>query len=186
MVLYIKNMVSLRCTMKVKEELDKIGIPYVSVELGVAKLATALSPLQQEQFENNLLNCGLELLANKKRILVERIKNVITEMTLATEELRAIRYSDFISHKMNYDYTHLANVFSEVTGTTVQQFIILNKIERVKELLLLNELSIKEITYQLGYSSTAHLSNQFKHVTGVSPGAYKQLTKKYRIGLENL
>jgi AraC-like DNA-binding protein len=126
------------------------------------------------------------VLDDKRHILIERIKNVITEMIHYTDEVPKVNYSEFISQKLNYDYTYLANIFSEVKGITVQQYIINHKIERVKELLLYNELSLTEISYKLHYSSVAHLSNQFKKVTGLSPSYFKQIKQKRVQNLEDL
>ena len=179
-------MVSLRCKMMVKEELKKLGIKYVAVELGMVEILEDLTQEQREQLKVNLHKSGLELLDNKKSILIEKIKNVITEMIHYSDELPKVNYSEYISEKLGYDYTYLANTFSEVKGITIQQFIINHKIERVKELLLYDELNLTEISYKLNYSSVAHLSNQFKKVTGLSPSFYKQLGQKRKKNLENL
>lgn len=179
-------MVSLRCKMMVQEELKKLGLQYVVVDLGVVEILEDISPEQHEQLKANLLKSGLELLDNKKSILIEKIKNVITEMIHYSDELPKVNYSDFISEKLGYDYTYLSNIFSEVKGITIQQFIIINKIERVKELLLYDELNLTEIAWKLHYSSVAHLSNQFKKVTGLSPSFYKQLKQKRKGNLENV
>ena len=170
-------MVSLRCKMMVKDELKKLGIVYVIVELGTVTMLVDISKTQRELLKVNLLKSGLELLDDKKAILIEKIKNVITEM---------MNYSDYISEKLNLDYTYLSNIFSEVKGITIQQFIIINKIERVKELLLYNELTLTEISHKMHYSSVAHLSNQFKKITGLSPSFYKQLKQKRMGNLENV
>jgi AraC-like DNA-binding protein len=179
-------MVSLRCKMKVKEELSKLGLHYVVVDLGVVDILEDITSEQRQQLNASLLRSGLELLDDKRSILVESIKNVITEMIHYTDEVPKVNYSDYISEKVGYDYTYLANVFSEVKGITIQQYIILNKIERVKELLLYDELSLTEIAYRLHYSSVAHLSNQFKKVTGLTPTYYKGLAVKRRANLEDL
>ncbi len=126
------------------------------------------------------------MLDDNKSILIEKIKNVITEMIHYSDEIPRVNYSDYISEKLNYDYTYLANIFSEVKGITIQQFIIMHKIERVKELLLYDELNLTEISFKLHYSSVAHLSNQFKKVTGLSPSFYKQLKQKRKSNLENM
>lgn len=186
MKLYIKYMVSLRCIMMVKEELKKLGLHYVIVELGMVDIMEDLSKDQHDQLKTNLLKSGLELLDDKKSILIERIKAVIIEMIHYADELPKVNYSDYISEKLHYDYTHLANVFSEVKGITIQQFIINHKIEKVKELLLYDELNLTEISYKLHYSSVAHLSNQFKKVTGLSPSFFKQLKQKRLNNLESL
>lgn len=179
-------MVSLRCKMMVKEELNKLGLHYIAVDLGTVEIMEKISPVQQEQLKQNLLKSGLELLDDKKSILIEKIKNVITEMIHYSDELPKVNYSDYISEKLKYDYTYLATIFSEVKGITIQQYIIINKIEKVKELLLYNELNLTEIAFKLHYSSVAHLSNQFKKITGLSPSFYKQLKQKRNSNLENM
>ena len=179
-------MVSLRCKMIVKEELNKLGINYVVVNLGSIEVLEDITPEQRIQLKKNLLVWGLELLEDKKAILIEKIRVVITEMIHDTDELPRVNFSVFISEKLNYDYTYLANLFSEVKGITIQQFIILNKIEKVKELLLYDELSLTEISYKLQYSSVAHLSAQFKKITGLTPRFYKKLKEKRIDTLENL
>ncbi|MNV21312.1 DNA-binding transcriptional regulator MelR [compost metagenome] len=184
--LYIKYMVSLRCKMLVKEELAKLNLRFVVVDLGMVEVLEDISIENREQLRINLLKSGLELLEDKKSILIEQIKAVIVEMIHYSDELPKVNYSDYISEELNYDYTYLSNVFSEVKGITIQQFIIINKIERVKELLLYDELNLTEISYKLNYSSVAHLSNQFKKITGLTPSYYKQLKKKRNSNLENI
>jgi len=179
-------MVSLRCKMMVKEELKKLGLRYVFVDLGVVEILEDITPEQHDQLKINLLKSGLELLDDKKSILIERIKNVIIEMVHYMDELPKENYSDYISAKLDYDYTYLSNIFSEVKGITIQQFIIIHKIEKVKELLLYDELSLTQISYQLHYSSVAHLSNQFKKITGLSTSFYKQLKSKRKQTLEQM
>jgi AraC-like DNA-binding protein len=179
-------MVSLRCKIIVKEELKKLGLKYIVLDLGVADVLEDISAEQRETLKANLLKSGLELLDDKKSILIERIKNVITEMIHHSDEIPKVNYSEYISQKLNNDYTYLSNVFSEVKGITIQQFIIIHKIERVKELLLYNELNLTEIAYKLHYSSVSHLSKQFKKITGLSPSFYKQLKHKRNGNLENM
>lgn len=186
MKLYIKYMVSLRCKLMVQEELKRLGLQYVIVELGTVEILEDITEQQRTDLKRNLLVSGLELLDDKKSILIERIKNVITEMIHYSDELPKTNYSDYISEKLGYDYTYLSNVFSEVKGITIQQFIIMHKIERVKELLLYDELTLTEIAHRLHYSSVAHLSNQFKKVTGLSPSFYKELKHKRTENLENV
>jgi AraC-like DNA-binding protein len=179
-------MVSLRCKMIVKTELKKLGLKYVIVDLGLVDVLEDITQDQRQRLKTNLLASGLELLDDKKSILIEKIKNVITEMIHHSKDLPKINYSDYIAEKLNYDYTYLSNIFSEVKGITIQQFIIIHKIERVKELLLYDELNLTEISYKLHYSSVAHLSKQFKKVTGLSPSFYKQLRQKRKSNLENI
>ena len=186
MKLYVKYMVSLRCKMMVKEELEKLGIKYIVINLGLIDTLEDITKEQRKQLSLNLSKSGLELLEDKKSILIEKIKNVITEMIHHSDELPKVNYSDYISQKLEYDYTYLANTFSEVKGITIQQYIILHKIERVKELILYDELSLSEISYKLHYSSPAHLSNQFKKVTGLTPSFFKKMKQKRNRNLENM
>lgn len=179
-------MVSLRCKMVVKEELQKLGLKYVVIDLGMVEVLEDITQEQRERLKVNLLKSGLELMDDQKAILIEKIKNVIVEMIHYADEPLKVNYSDYISEKLGYDYTYLSNIFSEVKGITIQQFIIMHKIEKVKELLLYDELNLSEISYKLHYSSVAHLSNQFKKVTGLSPSYYKQLKDKRKTNLENL
>jgi len=179
-------MVSLRCKMVVRQELEKLGFHQVVVDLGVVEVLEDISTEQRLLLKKNLLKSGLELLDDKKSILIDKIKSLIIEMVHYTDELPKVNYSDYISKKLNYDYTYLSNIFSEVKGITIQQFIILHKIEKVKELLLYDELNLTEISYKLHYSSVAHLSNQFKKVTGLTPTFYKQMKHKRKRNLEHL
>lgn len=186
MKLYVKYMVSQRCKMMVKEELKELGIEYVVIDLGVIEILEDITSEQFEQLRINLKKSGLELLDDRRTILVESIKNVIIEMIHHSDEKLKVNYSDHISDKLGYDYTYLANVFSEVKGITIQQFIILNKIERVKELLLYDQLTLTEISYKLHYSSVGHLSNQFKKITGLTPTFYKGIANKRRENIEDV
>jgi len=186
MKLYIKYMVSLRCKLLVKEELKKVGVDSIAIDLGVVEIPDGITDEQRLKLRENLLSSGLELLDDNKSILIERIKNVITEMIHYLDEPPSENYSAYLSEKLNYDYTYLSNIFSEVKGITIQQFIILNKIERVKELLLYDELNLTEISYKLHYSSVAHLSNQFKKITGLTPSYFKKMKKARKSTLENL
>ena len=179
-------MVSIRCKMVVKDELKKLGLHYISVDLGEVEVMENITAEQRDQIKKALLCSGLELMDDKKAILIEKIKNVIIEMVHYEDELPKTNFSDYLSEKLNYDYTYLSNIFSEVTGITIEHYIIAHKIERVKELLLYDELNLNEISYKLNYSSVAHLSNQFKKVTGLTPTFFKKLKHKRRNTLENL
>ncbi len=179
-------MVSLRCKMLVKDELIRLNLYPSHIDLGMVELPSDISLELREQLKKNLLKSGLELLDDKKSILIEKIKNVIIDMIHHSDEVPKVNYSDFISEKLNYNYTYLSNIFIETKGITIQQFIIIHKIERVKELLLYDELSLTEISYKLHYSSVAHLSNQFKKITGLSPSFYKQMKQQRQINLENV
>jgi AraC-like DNA-binding protein len=179
-------MVSLRCKMLVKQELERLNLKHMVVELGAVEILSDFSDEQRSLLKASLHRWGLELLDDKKSILVDRIKSVIIDMVHYSEALPKVNYSDYISEKLGYDYTYLANTFSEVKGTTIQQFIILNKIEKVKELILYDELTLSEISFKLHYSSAAHMSNQFKRITGLTPSFYKKLKEKRKSNLENL
>jgi AraC-like DNA-binding protein len=179
-------MVSNRCKIAVKEELKKLGLHFIIVDLGEVEIMENISDEQREQVKIALNSIGLELMDDKRAILIEKIKNVITEMVHYSDELPKTNYSDHISEKLNYDYNYLSNLFSEVKGITIQQFVIIHKVERVKELLLYHELNLTEISYKLNYSSVAHLSNQFKKVTGLSPSHFKQLKNNRQNPIEDI
>lgn len=180
-------MVSLRCKMVVKEELDTLKLQYGAIDLGEVVLKKNITGDQRELLRIGLQKKGLELMDDKKAMLIERVKNIIVEMVHYAEKNPKINYSDYLSEKLDYNYTHLANLFSEVTGTTIVNFIICHKIERVKELLLYDELTLTEISLLLEYSSVAHLSNQFKRITGLTPTYFKQIKQfKKRIQLEEV
>ena len=179
-------MVSARCKMVVKEELKKLGLHFIVVDLGEVDVMEDISNEQREQLKAGLLSSGLELMDDKRAVLIEKIKTVIIEMVHHSEELPKVNYSDYISEKLDHNYTYLSNMFSEVKGITIQQFIIVHKIERVKELLLYDELNLTEISYKMHYSSVAHLSNQFKKVTGYSPSHFQQLKEKRRTPIEEI
>lgn len=179
-------MVSNRCKMAVKEELQKLDLHFVVVDLGEVEIMEDLTTEQRIQLNEGLHNSGLELMDNKRAVLIEKVVNVITEMIHHSDESPKMNYSDYISQQVGYDYTYLSNMFSEVKGITIQQFIIVNKIERVKEYLIYDEMTLTEISYKLHYSSVAHLSNQFKKVTGLTPSAYKLLKDKKRKPIEDI
>jgi YesN/AraC family two-component response regulator len=172
--------------MVVKDELTKMGLHYVTVELGEAEIMENISPEQHDQFSAALLKSGLELMDDKKSVLIQRIKNTIIELVHYSEDPLTIKFSEFLSEKLHHDYTYLANLFSEVQGTTIEKFIITHKIERVKEFLVYNELNLTEIAYLMHYSSVAHLSAQFKKVTGLTPSHFKQLRDKRLNMLEDM
>ncbi|HBB91052.1 MAG: AraC family transcriptional regulator [Bacteroidetes bacterium GWF2_49_14] len=183
MLLHIKYMVSIRCKMVVKSELKRLGIRYAKVDLGEVEVNESLTADQRNQLKTALLKSGLELMDDNRAILIERIKNTIVEMVHYSDEPLKVNFSDFLSEKLNHDYTYLANLFSEVTGITIEHFIIAHKIERVKELLIYDELNLTQISYKLNYSSVAHLSNQFKKVTGLTPTFFKNLKVRKRTAL---
>lgn len=165
--------------MVVKQELQKLGLHFIVVDLGEIEIMEDITDAQREELKLALLDSGLELMDDKRAVLIQKITTVIVEMVHYTDELPKINYSDYISEKLDYDYTYLSNLFSEVKGTTIQQFIINHKIERVKELLIYGEMNLTVISYKMQYSSVAHLSNQFKKITGLSPSEFKNLKEKH-------
>ncbi|MBN8666644.1 MAG: helix-turn-helix transcriptional regulator [Chitinophagales bacterium] len=186
MKLYIKYMVSIRCKLVVKDTFKKLGLDYTAVNLGEVDLVEDISPNKREELKKLLLLSGLELLDDKRAILIERIKNVIVQMVHYEDDLPKVKFSVYLAEQLNYDYTYLANIFSETQGTTIEHYIILHKIEKVKELIIYDELNLTEIAWKLHYSSVAHLSNQFKKVTGLTPTYFKSLKKKKRSLLEDI
>lgn len=179
-------MVSTRCKMVVKDELKKLGLHFIVVDLGEVEIMESISNDVREKLKSALYNSGLELMDDKKAVLIEKITNVIIDMIHHSDEVPKMNYSDYISEKLQHDYTYLSNIFSEVKGITIQQFIIIHKIERAKELMLYDELNLTEISYKLHYSSVAHLSNQFKKITGLTPSHFKQLKDKRRSPIEDI
>ena len=179
-------MVSNRCKMAVKEELRKLNLHFILVELGEIEIMENLSKDELELFRIGLISTGLELMDDKKAVLIEKIKNVIIEMVHHSDEVLKVNFSDYLSEKLHHDYTYLANLFSEVQGTTIEQFIISHKIERIKELIIYGELNITEIAWKMNYSSVAHLSNQFKKMTGLSPSHFRNLKDKRRTPIEEI
>ena len=179
-------MVSMRCKMLVKEELKKLGLHFIFVDMGVVDVMENITPDQREQIRSALHKSGLELMDDKKAVLIEKIKNVIIELIHYTDELPKVNFSDYLSEKLNYDYTYLANLFSDVQGTTIEKYIIYHKIEKVKELLIYDELNLTEIAWKLHYSSVSHLSNQFKKITGLTPSHFKNLRNKRRSPIEEI
>jgi AraC-like DNA-binding protein len=179
-------MVSTRCKIVVKEELKKLGLHFIVVDLGEVEIMEELSKEQRAELKCNLLCSGLELMDDKRAVLIEKIKNVVIEMVHHADEVIKVNFSDHLSAKLNHDYTYMANLFSEVQGTTIEQFIICHKIERIKELMIYGELNITEIAWKMNYSSVAHLSNQFKKVTGLSPSHFKKLKDQRRMPIEEI
>jgi AraC-like DNA-binding protein len=186
MKLFVKNMVCIRCKMVVREELKKLGLNYITVNLGEIEIMEKISARQRDQFKIAMLKSGLELMDNKKSMLIEKIKNVVVQLVHHTDKQLKTNFSVFLSQQLGYDYTYLANIFSEVQGTTIEKFLISHKIERAKELLVYDELNLTEIALKLHYSSVSHLSNQFKKVTGLTPSHFRQLKDKRRNNIENV
>jgi AraC-like DNA-binding protein len=179
-------MVCIRCEMVVKSELEKLGLKYISVKIGEADIIEDIQPLQLKMLDIALKKSGLELMDDFKSILVEKIKNVIVELVHYTEEQINVNLSDYLSEKLNYNYTYMANLFSEVKGTTIEKFYLAHKIEKVKELIVYDELNLTEIADKMHYSSVSHLSNQFKKITGLSPSHFKKLKNIRRETLDKV
>ncbi len=179
-------MVCIRCKMVVEDTLTRLGLHYTTVELGEAEITEDISPTKHGELKAVLLRSGLELMDNKKSVLIEKIKNVIVELIHYSQEPLTMNFSEYLSQKLNHDYTYLANLFSEVQGVTIEKFLIAHKIERVKELLVYNELNLTEISHLMHYNSVAHLSAQFKKVTGLTPSHFKKLKEKKRSMLEDV
>jgi YesN/AraC family two-component response regulator len=179
-------MVCFRCKMVVISELEKLALHYKSIDLGEIEILENLTNSQHEQLTNNLKYWGLEVMDDSKAVLIEKIKNVIIEMIHFGNEDTRLNFSDFITEKLKFDYTYLSNLFSEATGITIEHYIITHKIERVKELLLCDEMSLSEIAYKLNYSSVAHLSNQFKKITGLTLTMFRQLKQRKLSSCDNI
>lgn len=184
--LYIRYMVSMRCKMVVKEELKKLGLHFVIVDLGIVDIMENITDEQREQIRTGLHTSGLELMDDKNALLVEKIKNVIIEKIYSEDLLPGKNFSDYLSERLNQSYPSMSGLFTEMHGSTIEQFIISNKIERVKELLIYDKLTLTEIAWKLYYSSVAHLSNQFKKVTGLTPSHFKKLNNKKREMIEEV
>lgn len=179
-------MVSNRCKMLVKDILKGLDLHFIIVDLGEIEILEEITTEQRNQLKADLFQAGLELMDDKKGILIERIKNAIIEMIHHTDEIIKIKFSDYLGEKLEHDYTYLANLFSEVQGTTIEQFVIRHKVERVKELIIYGELNMTEIAWKMHYSSVAHLSNQFKKVTGLTPSHFKLLKTRSRSPIEEI
>ena len=179
-------MVSERCKLAVKAALKKQELHFVVVDLGEVDVMEDLTPAQLKQLDADIRKSGLELMDDKKAVLIEKIKGTIIEMVHYADEFIKMNFSDFISKKLNHDYTYLSNLFSEVQGTTIEKFIISHKIERIKELIIYDELNISEIAWKMNYSSVAHLSNQFKKETGLTPSHFKKMKVKRRNPIEEI
>lgn len=179
-------MVCGRCKMVVKSELDKLGLHTISVELGEVELQDDITDSQKEILLKNLQALGFDFIDDKKSKTIEKIKNLIVDLVHHKNNELKVNLSDYLVENLNQDYSMLSNLFSEIENTTIEKYFISQKIEKVKELLIYNELSLSEIADILNYSNVAHLSNQFKKITGFTPTYFKQLKDKKRIQIENL
>jgi len=179
-------MVSTRCKIAVKEVFRNLGLVYGNVELGEVELAEVLSDDMLDELKISLLNIGFELIEDRRAILIERIKNIVIDMVHHSDKPIKVNFSDYLSEKLKYDYTYMANVFSEVQGISIEQFIISHKVERIKEFIIYDELNMTEIAFKMNYSSVAHLSGQFKKVTGLTPSYFKKLKMRRLEPIENI
>lgn len=179
-------MVCSRCKMLVRTGIEQLGMQLLSVELGEIELTEEPTQKQLIELDKYLIPLGFERIDDRKSRIIEKIKNIVVELVHYSPEQSKIKLSEYLSKQLNYDYSHLSNLFSEVEGTTIEQYVILQKIERIKELLVYDELSLSQIAFQMGYSSVAYLSNQFKKVTGLTPSYFKQVKNKKRTPIEDL
>jgi AraC-like DNA-binding protein len=171
-------MVSIRCKMVVKAELDRLGLHYGTIDLGEVEIDEQITAGEYDELKVALLRSGLELMYDKNALLVEKIKSVIVEMIHYADQLPKTKKSEYISNKLNHSYVFLSGIFSEATGITIEQYIIFHKVEKIKELLLYDQLTLTQISDKLNYSSVAHMSSQFKKITGLTPSYFKQLGLK--------
>lgn len=186
MKIYIKNMVCNRCIMVVKNELEKLGFQPVNLKLGEVEFQKEIDDVEKSTINNHLKGFGFELIDDKKSRIIEKIKNVIIEQVHHQDNHVKTNLSDVLSSKLHHDYNYLSNLFSEVEGTTIEKYFISQKIEKVKELLVYDELSLSEIAFRLNYSSVAYLSNQFKKITGLTPSHFKQIREDKRKPLDEV
>ena len=186
MKLYIKNMVCNRCKMVVKSELEKFGLHIISVELGQVDIIETLNKEKVTELNEVLVRVGFELIEDKKSRVIEKVKNLIIDLVYSKSNLLKINLSESITTTVGQDYSYISSLFSQQENITIEHYYILQKIERVKELIVYDELSLSEIAFQLNYSSTSHLSKQFKKVTGLTPTDFKNLKGQKRMSIENL
>jgi YesN/AraC family two-component response regulator len=184
--LFIKNMVCDRCKMAVQKELENASIPFQSIELGEVTLSSNPTSTQLEGFRDQIMALGFELIEDKSARIISQIKNAVLQYVRENPSSKKLKFSVFLGEKLVKDYNYLSSLFSEIEGTTIEQFLIHQKIERVKELLVYDELSLSQIAYELGYSSVQHLSNQFKKVTGLTPSYFKQVKENKRKPLDKV
>lgn len=185
-VIFIKNMVCNRCILVVQNELDKLGLKTKNVKLGEVILEEEPTAEEKQQLEAVLVPLGFEVIDDRKSRIIEKIKNIIIDLVHHQNNDSKNNLSEVLSTELNHDYNYLSNLFSEVEGTTIEKYFIAQKIERVKELLVYDELSLSEIAFQLNYSSVAYLSNQFKKVTGLTPSHFKQIREDKRKPLDEV
>lgn len=186
MKIYVKNMACESCKIVVKDALDELGIPLIKVELGEIETKKDMTDDEKKKLNSKINKAGLELLEKKQGVLIEKIRKIAIDYIYNSDERPNIKFSVLLSQELNHNYTYLANFFSEVEATTIEQFMIALKIERIKELIIFGEDTIAQIAYKLNYSSAAHLSTQFKKITGLTPSHFKALKEKRRITIQNI
>jgi YesN/AraC family two-component response regulator len=184
--LFVKNMVCNRCIMVIRQELDKLDLAVTDIKLGEIILAKELTPEQKDALDAALIPLGFQVINDKKSRIIEQIKNIIIDLVRDENSDNKENLSHILSSSLHHDYNYLSNLFSEVTGTTIEKYLIAQKVERVKELLVYDELSLSEIAFRLNYSSVAYLSNQFKKVTGLTPSYFKQIKEDKRKPLDEV
>ncbi|RWW96749.1 helix-turn-helix domain-containing protein [Flavobacterium cerinum] len=185
-ILFVKNMVCSRCIMVVQNELEKLGFEFTNIKLGEVTLTRELNLDERNSLEAVLIPLGFEVIDDKKSRIIEKIKNIIIDLVHHQDNDVKNNLSDILGEKLNHDYNYLSNLFSEVEGTTIEKYFIAQKIEKIKELLVYDELSLSEIAIRLNYSSVAYLSNQFKKVTGLTPSHFKQIREEKRKPLDKV
>lgn len=185
-ILFVKNMVCSRCIMVVQNELEKLGVEFTNIKLGEVTLTNELNLDERNSLEAVLIPLGFEVIDDKKSRIIEKIKNIIIDFLHHQDNDAKNNLSDILGKKLNHDYNYLSNLFSEVEGTTIEKYFIAQKIEKIKELLVYDELSLSEIAIRLNYSSVAYLSNQFKKVTGLTPSHFKQIREEKRKPLDEV
>jgi AraC-like DNA-binding protein len=186
MKIHIKNMVCHRCKLAVDAEIRKSGYHPQQIELGEVSIEEELNAEQLEALDTRLKHLGFELIDDKKSRLVEKIKNVIVQLVHHNTDTLSTNLSSYLADQLHYEYNYLSNLFSETEGTTIEKYYISQKIEKVKELLIYDELTLSQIAYRLGYSSVAYLSNQFKKETGLTPSHFKHIKDNKRRNIEEL
>ena len=184
--LIIKNMVCPRCIESVRQVFQELEIEVIKIQLGTVSISQKLNPKQNNLLHSKLAEKGFELLDDKNTKLINEIKSIVIHEIHYQKENTLVNFSELISSKLNYDYTYLSRLFSATEGRTIEHFILAQKIEKVKELLTYDELTLSEIAFQMHYSSSAHLSAQFKKITGMSPSAFKKLQNQKRQFLDNV
>ena len=180
MKLFFKFDINVICKAILQEQLEKLELGYEILGLGEVNIKESISDKKLQELSSSISKYGIEIVENQKSILIQKIKDTIVEMVFSDEDLTSLKSSVYLSEKLNHSYGYISNLFSEVTYTSIESFIMIQKIERVKQLLLVSELTLTEIAYKLNYSSVSHLSTQFKNITGLTPSAFQRIISKRR------